>query len=101
METLPNNTQKTNRTTLYPEQYLFTLNVPNTNKYTTKLTITIIQIILFEIWQSRNNNKYDKKLLSQQTIINKINAQLKTIISIHYKKQTTRHTRYIPRPILH
>ena len=92
METLPNNTQKTNRTTLYPEQYLFTLNVPNTNKYTTKLTITIIQIILFEIWQSRNNNKYDKKLLSQQTIINKINAQLKTIILVHYKKHKLQDT---------
>ena len=41
------------------QKYLFTLNVPNTNKYTTKLTITIIQIILFEIRQSRNNNKYE------------------------------------------
>ena len=39
-----------------------------------------------EIWQSRNNHKYDKKLLPQQTIINKINAQLKTIILRHYKK---------------
>ena len=66
-----------------PQQYLFTLNVPNTNKYITKVTITIIQIILFEIWKSRNNNKYDKKLLPQ-TIINKIDAQLKTIISAHY-----------------
>ena len=39
-----------------------------------------------EIWQSRNNHKYDKKLLPQQTIINKINTQLKTIILGHYKK---------------
>ena len=53
----------------------------------TKSTITITQIMLYEIWQSRNNNKYDKKLLPQQTvIINKINAQLKTIILAHYKK---------------
>ena len=41
---------------------------------------------MFEIWQSRNNNKYDKKLLPQQTVINEINAQLKTIILVHYKK---------------
>ena len=38
------------------------------------------------MWQSRNNHKYDKKLLPQQTIISKINAQLKTIILAHYKK---------------
>ena len=75
-----------------PQKYLFTLNVPNTNKYTTKLTITIIQIILFEIQQSRNNNKYDKKSLPQQTIINKINAQLKTIILAHYKKHKLHET---------
>ena len=30
--------------------------------------------------------KYGKQLLPQQTIINKINAQLKTIILAHYKK---------------
>ena len=65
---------------------MFTLNDPNTNKYITKLTITKTQIILYEIWQSRNNNKYDKKLLSEQTIINKINAPLKTIILAQYKK---------------
>ena len=41
--------------------------------------------MLYEIWQSRNNNKHDEKLLPQQTIINKINAKLKTIILVHYK----------------
>ena len=59
----------------------------------TKSTITITQIMLYEIWQSRNNNKYDKKLLPQQTvIINKINAQLKTIILAHYKKRKLNYT---------
>ena len=59
----------------------------------TKSTITITQIMLYEIWQSRNNNKYDKKLLPQQTvIINKINAQLKTIILAHYKKHKLNET---------
>ena len=48
--------------------------------------MTIIQIILSEICQSKNNNKYDKKLLAQHTIINKINAQSKTIILAHYEK---------------
>ena len=46
----------------------------------------LVKIITIEIWQSRNNHKYDKKLLPQQTIINKINAQLKNIILAHYKK---------------
>ena len=46
----------------------------------------LVKIMTIEIWQSRNNHKYDKKLLPQQTIINKINAQLKTIIQAHYKK---------------
>ena len=42
--------------------------------------------MLFKIQQSRNNNKYDRKLLPQHTIINKINAQVQTIILAHYKK---------------
>ena len=46
----------------------------------------LVKIMTIEIWQSRNNHKYDKKFLPQQTIINKINAQLKTIILKHYKK---------------
>ena len=75
-----------------PQQHLFILNTSNTNKNIVKLTTTIIKIILFEIWQSRNNNVYDKKLLPQHTIINKINAQLKTIILAHYKKHKLRDT---------
>ena len=46
----------------------------------------LVKIMTIEIWQSRNNHDYDKKLLPQQTIINKINAKLKTIILAHYKK---------------
>ena len=62
----------------------------------------LVKIMTIEIWQSRNNDKYDGKLLPQQTIINKINAQLKSIILAHYKKtQTERHTRQIPKPILY
>ena len=61
--------------TYTPQQHVLTLNVKNTNKDTRKLTLTIIQIILFEIRQSRNNNKYDKNLLPQHTITTKTNAQ--------------------------
>ena len=50
------------------------------NKYTRKLTVTIIQIILFEIWQSRNNNKYDEKILPQH----KNNKQNKCTIKNHH-----------------
>lgn len=49
------------------QQHLLTLNFSNTNKYTRKLTLAIIQIILFKIWQSRNKSKYDKTLLPQHT----------------------------------
>ena len=41
----------------------------------------LVKIMTIEIWQSRNNHQYDKKLLLQQIITNKINAKLKTITS--------------------
>ena len=47
--------------------------------------MAIIQIILFEMWQSRNSNKYDKKVSPQHTIINKINTQLDAHISTPQK----------------
>ena len=75
-----------------PQQHLFTINTSNTNKNTTKLRTTIIQIIIFEIWQSRNNYKYEHKLLLQQATINKINTQLNSILLIHYKKHKLQDT---------
>ena len=69
------------------QQHPLILNIPNKNKNAAKLTITIIQVILFEIWQSRNNYKHEHKLLPQQTIVEKINAQLHNILQVHYKKQ--------------
>ena len=74
-----------------PQQQLFNINMPNTNKNTAKLTITIIQIILFEIWQCCNNLKYEHKLLPQQTN-DKINAQLNNILQIQYKKHKLQDT---------
>ena len=40
------------------------------NKLVDKLW-SLVKIVTIEIWQSRNNHKYDKQLLPQQTIINK------------------------------
>ena len=51
--TLTTLTEKTNT----PKEHLLMLNVRNPTKHTTKLTLTIIQIILYEIWESRSNNK--------------------------------------------
>ena len=68
----------------YTEQDLFTLSVNKLNEHTTKLTLTIIQIIIHEIWESRNNNKYDT-LIPQHAILTKINAQLRNIIQRQYK----------------
>ena len=65
-----------------PQQHLLTLSA---NKHTTKLILTIVQRIIYEIWTSRNNHKYDKILIPQDTIINKINAQIRNIIHTHYK----------------
>ena len=55
-----------------PQQHL--LHTPHISKNTNKLTATIIQVIIFEIWQSRNNHKYDHQLL-QHTMKEQINAQ--------------------------
>ena len=67
------------------QQHLLTLSVNKHNKYTIKLILTIVQIILYEIWTSRNNHKYNKTLIPQVTIIKKINAQLQNMISTHCK----------------
>ena len=73
--------------TYTPQQHLLTLNVKNTNKHIRKLTLTIIQTILFEIGQSRNKNKYEENLLPQYTLISKINALLQAIVQVHYQKK--------------
>ena len=45
-----------------------------------------MQIRLFEIQQSRNDDKYDKNLILQHTTITKINAELQRILQAHCKK---------------
>ena len=74
------------------QQHLLTLNVTSTNKHIRKPTLTIIQIILFEIFQSRYNNMYDQNLLPQHTLISKTNAHLQTIVQVHYKKNKLKNT---------
>ena len=51
MDAQSNHTYKTDRKNLNrtAQQYLLTINVANTNKHIRKLTLTIIQILLFGI----------------------------------------------------
>ena len=81
--------QRIDKIWAYYKTYLTKLtgqkNSPQQHLYTTKLILTIVQIIIYEIWASRNNHKYDKTLIPQDTIINKINAQIRNIIHTHYK----------------
>ena len=81
-----------------PQQYLLTLSVHNQNKHITKLMLTIIQIILYEIWITRNNHKYDRILISQDTIKTKISAQIRNIIQTHYKHHKLNDTLIIYKP---
>ena len=85
METLPTNLPKTNQKQHTPEQHILKLSSNNTNTKCKKLKLALTQIIIYEIWQSRNNLKYNKAQLTQQTTINKIISQLTTILNAHYK----------------
>ena len=68
-----------------PQQHMFTLSAINLNSKNKKLILTLTQLIMYEIWTYRNNIKYDKIQLSQETIITKILTQLLNIITAHYK----------------
>ena len=75
-----------------PEEHILTLSTANQNESTTKLLLTITQIILYEIWKTRNNYKYDKTQIPQDIIRNKINTRIWNIIQIHYKYHKTNGT---------
>ena len=47
--------------------------------------LTLIQLMIYEIWESRNNYKYEKINLIQKTIINKINSKIRIILNAHFK----------------
>ena len=66
-----------------PQQHIFTLSVTNFNSKNKKLVLTLTQIIMYKIWTSRINLKYNKTQLSQETII-KILTQLWNIRTTHY-----------------
>ena len=68
-----------------PQQHTFKLSANNLNSKNKKLILTLTQIIMYEIWTSRNNIKYDKIQLSQETIITKVLTQLPNILTAHYK----------------
>ena len=72
-----------------PQQHLLTLTSNNINSKTKKLILTLTNIIIYEIWISRNNLKYDKIQLTQDTIITKIKTQLQNILLTHYKLNRT------------
>ena len=61
-----------------PQQQAFALSANNLNSKNKKLILTLTQLIMYEIWTSRNNSKYDKIQLSQETIIT-------NILTAHYK----------------
>ena len=48
--------------------------------------------MIYEIWQSRNNIKYNKIKLNSKTVINKINKHIETILNAHYKKHKIENT---------
>ena len=64
----------------------------DTNKHTKRLTLTITKIIIYEIWQFRNQIKYDKIMLNTKTIIKKINKYIVTILDACYKKHKIENT---------
>ena len=47
--------------------------------------LTLTQLIIYEIWESGNNYKYEKIYLTQKRITNKINSQLRNIQNVHFK----------------
>ena len=68
-----------------PQQQAFALSANNLNSKNKKLILTLTQLIMYEIWTSIINSKYDKIQLSQETIITKILTQLRNMLTAHYK----------------
>ena len=67
------------------EQGILTLSINNVNIKIKKLILTLMQLIIYEIWESRNNYKYEKMNLTQKTIIYKINSKIRIILNAHFK----------------
>ena len=65
------------------QQHILILSSNNTSSKCKKLILTLTQILIYKIWQTRNNLKYDNVQLSQSAIIKKINSQIKHILNTH------------------
>ena len=85
MDTPSTNVQKLIKQHYTPQQHILTLSSNNVDSKNKKLILTLTQILMYEIWISRNILKYDKIQHTQQTIITKITTQLKNILNAHYK----------------
>ena len=68
------------------------LNAPVKDKKVKKLLLTIHITILNEIWKARNLLKHQKKVLTNDVIIKKINAKLKEIIRLNFQKHLRQET---------
>ena len=68
-----------------PQQHIFTLSTSNLNFKNKKLILTLTQLIMYELWTSRNISKYDKIQLSLETTTTKILTQLQNILTAPYK----------------
>ena len=68
------------------------LNAPVKDKKVKKLLLTIHITILNEIWKARNLLKHQKKVLTNDVVIKKINAKLKEIIKLNFQKHLRQET---------
>ena len=50
-----------------PAQHILMLSSNNTNSKSKKLILMLTQIIIYEIWQSRNNLKYEANTIDNNT----------------------------------
>ena len=85
LQVLSTHLRKINKTTIHTSRTHFHTKHQQFKFQKKKLILTLTQLIMYEIWTSRNNIKYDKIQLSQETIITNILTQLWNIITAHYK----------------
>ena len=68
------------------------LNALAKDKKVKKLLLTIHITILNEIWKARNLLKHQKKSLTNDAVIKKINAKLREIVRINFQKHLRQET---------
>ena len=82
--------QLTGQTTFNYEQTVLTLHLVGTdlNDKQRKLTLTLTNIILQEIWNSRNKFEKENLLPNIERSVKTINSKVKYIISTHFSHST-------------